>query len=48
MSGAGVNLEFHGKAYTESIVMRSKSGTTRYVKSEHSLDKLKTYASVQF
>ena len=38
----------HGSAFTESIVMRSKSGTIRYVKSEHRLEKLKSYASVQF
>ena len=38
----------HGKAVTESIVMRSKSGTIRYVTSEHRLDKLKSFASVKF
>ncbi len=29
-----------GKAYTQSMVMRSKSGTTRYVEAEHRLQKL--------
>jgi fructose-1,6-bisphosphatase II len=33
---------------THSIVMRSKSGTIREVRSEHSLDKLGAYASVDF
>ena len=38
----------HGGATTHSIVMRSKSGTIREVKSEHRLEKLATYASVDF
>jgi len=33
---------------THSIVMRSKSGTIREVRSEHRLEKLSTYASVDF
>ena len=33
---------------THSIVMRSKSGTIREVRSEHRLAKLSTYASVDF
>ncbi len=37
-----------GSATTHSIVMRSKSGTIREVKSEHALSKLRTYASVDF
>jgi fructose-1,6-bisphosphatase II len=37
-----------GVTTTHSIVMRSKSGTIREVKSEHALDKLRTYASVDF
>jgi fructose-1,6-bisphosphatase II len=42
-------VRFHGgKASTHSIVMRSKSGTIREVKSEHALGKLRTYASVDF
>jgi fructose-1,6-bisphosphatase II len=38
----------HGQATTHSIVMRSKSGTIREVKSEHRLNKLSRYASVDF
>jgi fructose-1,6-bisphosphatase II len=38
----------HGSATTHSIVMRSKSGTIREVRSEHRLEKLATYASVDF
>jgi fructose-1,6-bisphosphatase II len=37
-----------GSATTHSIVMRSKSGTIREVKSEHALSKLRTYATVDF
>jgi fructose-1,6-bisphosphatase II len=37
-----------GTATTHSIVMRSKSGTIREVKSEQGLVKLRTYASVDF
>ncbi len=37
-----------GAATTHSIVMRSKSGTIREVRSEHALSKLRTYASVDF
>ena len=37
-----------GRATTHSIVMRSKSGTIREVKSEHALVKLGGYASVDF
>jgi fructose-1,6-bisphosphatase II len=33
---------------THSIVMRSRSGTIRIVESEHQLDKLRAYASVDF
>ena len=33
---------------THSIVMRSKSGTIREVRSEHALDKLSSYATVDF
>ncbi len=38
----------HGGATTHSIVMRSKSGTIREVKSEHRLSKLGRYSSVNF
>ena len=37
-----------GRAFTHSIVMRSKSGTIREVKSEHRLNKLATYSAVNF
>jgi fructose-1,6-bisphosphatase II len=37
-----------GSATTHSIVMRSKSGTIREVKSEQGLTKLRTYASINF
>jgi fructose-1,6-bisphosphatase II len=33
---------------THSIVMRSRSGTIRLVESEHRLDKLRAYSSVDF
>ncbi len=33
---------------THSIVMRSKSGTIRELRSEHRLSKLSTYSSVDF
>jgi fructose-1,6-bisphosphatase II len=35
-------------AYTESIVMRSKSGTIRVIDSFHRLEKLRNYAAVDF
>ncbi len=37
-----------GGATTQSLVMRSKSGTIRFLESHHQLTKLKTYASVDF
>jgi fructose-1,6-bisphosphatase II len=37
-----------GAAYTQSIVMRSKSGTIRVVDSYHKLEKLGRYATVDF
>ena len=37
-----------GGATTHSLVMRSRSGTIRSIKSEHSLHKLQAYASVDF
>ncbi|MET0952525.1 MAG: fructose-bisphosphatase class II, partial [Aeromicrobium sp.] len=37
-----------GKAYTESIVMRSRSGTIRKITSEHQLGKLQAYSSVDY
>jgi fructose-1,6-bisphosphatase II len=37
-----------GGAYTQSIVMRSKSGTTRVIDSYHRLEKLRRYSVVDF
>ena len=37
-----------GKAYTESIVMRSRSGTIRKITSEHSLEKLQAYSAIDY
>jgi len=37
-----------GGATTHSLVMRSRSGTIRSITSDHKLDKLKAYASVDF
>ncbi len=37
-----------GRAYTESIVMRSRSGTVRKISSEHQLHKLKAYSTVDY
>ncbi|GAA3119618.1 class II fructose-bisphosphatase [Streptomyces rameus] len=36
------------KALTESIVMRSKSGTVRRIDSEHRLSKLRAYSAIDF
>ncbi|MEV6107559.1 class II fructose-bisphosphatase [Streptomyces sp. NPDC051940] len=35
-------------AYTQSLVMRSKSGTIRQIDSEHKLSKLRAYSAVDF
>ncbi|MEY9864347.1 fructose-1,6-bisphosphatase II [Catenulispora sp. GAS73] len=37
-----------GGATTQSLVMRSKSGTVRLIDSEHRLDKLRSYSAVAF
>ncbi|MCW2749446.1 MAG: glpX [Aeromicrobium sp.] len=37
-----------GRAYTESIVMRARSGTIRKITSEHQLGKLKAYSAVDY
>jgi fructose-1,6-bisphosphatase II len=37
-----------GGATTHSLVMRSRSGTIRYVESEHRLKKLMTYSGIDF
>jgi fructose-1,6-bisphosphatase II len=39
---------FHDSVRTESIVMRSKSGTIRTLNSVHQLDKLRAYSAVDF
>ena len=37
-----------GTATTESVVMRSRSGTIRKISSQHRLEKLMAYSSVDF
>ena len=37
-----------GSAITESIVMRSRSGTIRTIRSEHRLSKLAAYSAVNY
>ena len=39
---------YHGGATTESLVMRAKSGTIRYVKARHNLDKVMEYSSIAY
>jgi fructose-1,6-bisphosphatase II len=39
---------YGGGAHTQSIVMRSKSGTVRVIEAYHRLDKLREYASIDF
>lgn len=43
----GVYFESEG-ATTDSLVMRSKSGTIRVIKAHHRLEKLRTYASIEY
>jgi len=43
----GVHYDARG-ASTQSLVMRSKTGTVRQVNARHRLDKLKTYAAIEF
>lgn len=43
----GVEYTSRG-ATTESLVMRGKSGTVRWIKARHTWDKLRTYAAVDF
>jgi len=43
----GVHYDARG-ASTQSLVMRSKTGTVRLVNARHRLDKLKTYAAIEF
>ena len=37
-----------GAATTQSIVMRSRSGTIRLISAKHSLDKLGVYSAIDF
>ena len=42
-------VRFHSAgASTETLIMRSKSGTIRFMESDHQLKKLRRYAAVQF
>jgi fructose-1,6-bisphosphatase II len=43
----GVRYE-HGGAHTQSLVMRSKSGTVRMIDARHRIDKLSAFASVDY
>ncbi len=43
----GVRYDYAG-AHTQSLVMRSMSGTVRLVEAHHKIDKLKTFASVDY
>jgi fructose-1,6-bisphosphatase II len=43
----GVQYDHRG-ATTQSLVMRSKSGTVRQVNAQHRLDKLRDYSSIEF
>jgi fructose-1,6-bisphosphatase II len=43
----GVRYE-HGGARTQSLVMRSKSGTVRMIDARHRIDKLSSFASVDY
>ncbi len=43
----GVHYDQRGAA-TQSLVMRSKSGTVRFVSARHRLNKLKRYSSIEF
>jgi len=38
----------HSGAHTQSLVMRSQSGTVRLIDAHHRIDKLKTFASVDY
>ncbi|MER7557482.1 class II fructose-bisphosphatase [Nocardioides sp. NPDC126508] len=44
----GVQYLPHGAVVTDSLVMRSRSGTIRKVTSEHQLAKLKAYSAIEF
>lgn len=44
----GVSFGAGGSVFTESLVMRSRSGTIRKVASEHQLSKLQAYSAINF
>jgi fructose-1,6-bisphosphatase II len=44
----GVQYRPGGGCTTQSLVMRSRSGTIRSIDSLHSLEKLRSYASIDF
>lgn len=44
---SGVNYT-PGGAITESLVMRGKSGTVRWIKAQHNLDKVMEYSAVEY
>ena len=37
-----------GSAITESLVMRGKSGTVRFIRARHNLDKVQEYSSIEY
>ena len=37
-----------GSAITESLVMRGKSGTVRFIRARHNLDKVREYSSIDY
>jgi fructose-1,6-bisphosphatase II len=43
----GVRYE-HSSARTQSLVMRSKSGTVRMIDARHRIDKLRDFAAVDY
>ena len=43
----GVRYE-HGGARTQSLVMRSRSGTVRMIDARHRIDKLSSFAAVEY
>jgi len=43
----GVRFDARGIT-TESLVMRSRSGTVRRIKASHQIDKLRTYSDVDY
>jgi fructose-1,6-bisphosphatase II len=43
----GVHYD-HGRPTTQSLVMRSKSGTVRRIDARHQLEKLQEFSSIPF